>query len=192
MFKKIITSAVLTTALVTGAVAVPGLTQTPAVEAAFSAPLYKQSNSLWSADLMGGGSTIGSVGCAITSVAMALNYKNVTISGAATTPKNFNVWLKGNGGYSGDLIVWGAVPKLSSAVTFQGRYTGNTSLAASTLRTYLDAGNKAVIANVRSGGHWVLLTNHNGGTVFNVNDPGYTQTTYNYSDMVGYAVYTMN
>jgi len=192
MFKKIITSAVLTTALVTGAVAVPGLTQAPAAEAAYSAPLYKQTNSLWSADLMGGGGTIGAEGCVITSVAMALKYENITIGGASTTPKNFNTWLKSNGGYSGDLLVWGAVPKLSSRIVFQGRYTGNTSLSAATLRTYLDAGNKAVIANVRYGGHWVLLTNHNGSTTFNVNDPGYTQYTYNYSDMVGYAVYTIN
>ncbi|MCX7572261.1 C39 family peptidase [Tumebacillus sp. DT12] len=192
MFKKIITSAVLTTALVTGAVAVPGLTQAPVAEAAFNAPLYKQTDSRWSADLMGGGGTIGAEGCVITSVAMALAHKGITISGATTTPKNFNTWLKGNGGYSGDLLVWGAVPKLSSRITFQGRYTGGTSLSASTLRSYLDAGNKAVIAQVRSGSHWVLLKSHNGGTTFYCNDPGYSSTYYTTSNFTGFAVYTIN
>ncbi|MCX7572262.1 C39 family peptidase [Tumebacillus sp. DT12] len=197
MIKKALTSLVLTTALVTGAVAVPGMTQTPAAEANFVAPLYKQTDSRWSADLMGGGGTIGSEGCVITSVAMALAHKGITISGATTTPKNFNTWLKGNGGYSGDNLVWGAVPKLnSSRITFQGRYYGGTStsgsLSSATLRSYLDAGNKAIIAQVRGGAHWVLLTGHNGGLIFACNDPGYSNTSYANTDFTGFAVYTIN
>ncbi|MFD2171559.1 C39 family peptidase [Tumebacillus lipolyticus] len=161
-------------------------------EAAFSAPLFKQNASPWGTALMGGGDTMTKSGCTVSSVAMALRHKGITISGSAADPGTLNTWLKSNGGYSGNLLVWGAVPKLSSKITFDGRYTSGTSLSAATLRSYLDGGNKAIIANVRSGAHWVLLTNHNGGTVFNVNDPGYSTTTHNYSDFVGYGVYTIN
>ncbi|WP_157721938.1 C39 family peptidase [Tumebacillus avium] len=192
MFKKMITSIALSAAVMTATVVTPALVAPQTAEAAFSAPLFKQYSSPWGDDLMGGGNTMSESGCTVTSVAMALRHKGITVSGLAADPGNLNSWLKSNGGYSGNLLVWGAVPKLSSRITFQGRYTSGTSIAASTLRTYLDAGNKAIIANVRSGGHWVLLTGHNGGTVFNVNDPGYSQTTYNYSDIVGYGVYTIN
>ena len=158
----------------------------------FTAPLYKQTDARWAYDRMGGGAYMKDKGCVISDIAMALVYKGITVSGATATPGNVNAWLKGHGGYSGNAVIWSTVNKLSPRVVFQGRYYSNSALSAATLRTYLDAGNKAVIANVRNGGHWVLLTGHNGGTVFNVNDPGYSQATYNYSNIVGYAVYTIN
>jgi hypothetical protein len=192
MFKKMLTSIALSVSVLAATVVVPGMVAPQAAEASFSAPLFKQYSAPWGDDLMGGGDTLAESGCLVTSVAMALRHKGITVSGAAADPGNFNTWLKNNGGYSGNLLVWGAVPKLSSRISFQGRYTSGSSLSAATLRSYLDAGNKAILANVRSGSHWVLLTNHNGGTVFNVNDPGYSQTTYNYSDFVGYGVYTIN
>ncbi len=192
MFKKMLASIALSVTVMAAAVAVPGMVAPQTAEAAFSAPLFKQNASPWGTALMGGGDTMTQSGCTVSSVAMALRHKGITISGSAADPGTLNTWLKSNGGYSGNLLVWGAVPKLSSKITFDGRYTSGPSLSAATLRSYLDGGNKAIIANVRSGAHWVLLTNHNGGTVFNVNDPGYSTTTHNYSDFVGYGVYTIN
>ncbi|TCP55412.1 peptidase C39-like protein [Tumebacillus sp. BK434] len=192
MFKKMITSIALSAAVMTATVVTPALVAPQTAEASFSAPLFKQYDAAWGTDLMGGGDTMTKSGCAVSSVAMALRHKSITVSGSAADPGKLNTWLKSNAGYSGNSIVWGSVTKLSSRISFDGRYTSGTSLSAATLRTYLDGGNKAIIANVRSGGHWVLLTDHNGGTVFNVNDPGYSQSTYNYSDIVGYAVYTIN
>ncbi|ARU61906.1 hypothetical protein CBW65_13340 [Tumebacillus avium] len=192
MFKKLITSIALSAAVMTAAVVTPALVAPQTAEASFSAPLFKQYSSPWGDDLMGGGDTMSESGCTVTSVAMALRHKGILVSGASADPGNLNSWLKSNGGYSGNLLVWGAVPKLSSRISFQGRYYGGTSVAASTLRSYLDAGNKAVIAQVRSGSHWVLLTGHNGGTTFYVNDPGYSTTSYSYSSITGYGIYTIN
>ncbi|ASS76185.1 hypothetical protein CIG75_15380 [Tumebacillus algifaecis] len=193
MFKKMITTIALSAAVMTAAVVTPALVAPQTAEAAFNAPLFKQSNSTWGSDLMGGGDTLSKSGCTVSSVAMALKHKGITVSGSAADPGKLNTWLKANSGYSGNLLVWGSVANLnSSKISFTGRYTSGSSLSAATLRSYLDAGNKAIIANVRSGAHWVLLTDHNGGTVFNVNDPGYTTTTHNYSDFVGYGVYTIN
>ena len=47
-----------------------------------------------------------------------------------------------------------------------------------------------VIANVRSGTHWVLITGAtNNPDVWEVNDPYFSDTTYNYSGMVEFVVY---
>lgn len=195
-FKKFLTSIVLATALVSGSVSVPGLIESPKAEANFLAPMYKQTDSRWSGDIMAGNETIGDIGCAMTSIAMALKFKNITIYGADTTPKNLNSWLKSNSGYdSGGNIYWESIEKLnSSRITFQGRYYGGTttSLSSATLRSYLDAGNKAIIAQVRNGTHWVLLRGHNGGLIFAVNDPAYSNTSYANTDFTGFAVYTIN
>lgn len=192
MFKKLFVTLALSTAVMTAAVVTPDLVAPQKAEASFNTWLYKQYSSPWGDDLMGGGDTMSESGCLVTSAAMALHHKNIAIYGLAADPGSLNSWLKSNGGYSGNLMVWSALPKLSSRITFQGRYTSGTSLSASTLRSYLDAGNKAIMANVRSGGHWVLLTGHNGGTTFYVNDPGYSTTSYSYSSIVGYGVYTIN
>jgi hypothetical protein len=46
-----------------------------------------------------------------------------------------------------------------------------------------------IIANVRGGSHWVLLTSHASGTTFNVHDPGFDQATYDTSEMLVFSVY---
>jgi hypothetical protein len=196
MIHKFVATAFIAAAALGGVVSPQSFEAPKAAETqkkkAFTALLYKQADARWAYDKMGGGAYMRDKGCVISDIAMALAYKGITVSGATATPGNVNLWLKGHGGYSGNSVIWSTVNRLSSRVVFQGRYYSNTDLSAATLRTYLDAGNKVVIANVRNGGHWVLLTGHNGGTVFNVNDPGYSQVTYNYSDFVGYAVYTIN
>lgn len=191
MFKKLATSIALSAAVLTATVVTPGLIAPQTAEAAFNAPMFKQNDAPWGDNLMGGGATIADAGCAITSIAMALRHKGIQIAGEPAQPGRFNTWLKNHNGYSGNSIIWGSVENLNSRITHNGRYYGGTSLSAATLRNYLNSGNKAVIANVRNGSHWVLLTNHNGGTTFNVNDPDYSTTSYTYGSMTGYSVYTI-
>ena len=97
-----------------------------------------------------------------------------------------------NGGYSKNDLNWTAVPKLSSRITWVGRYYEGQSLSAPTVRSYVDAGNYAVFAQVRNGDHWVLLTADNGGTTFFCSDPGYSFASYDYRQITGYRLYKVN
>jgi hypothetical protein len=109
------------------------------------------------------------------------------------TPKNLNAWLKAHAGYDGNNIRWQTLNQLTAHVRFQDRYKHQHDLSADDLRARLDAGNKAIVANVHQGGHWVLLTGHNGDTTFYCEDPGDSTThSYCYRDFAGYAVYTMD
>ena len=102
------------------------------------------------------------------------------INGATPNPSNLNTWLQNNGGYSNCLLVWSAVSKLG--VTYQGKTTDKNAM-----KNYVSSG-YGVILNVRSGGHWVLATGHTSAG-FNVNDPGFTQTTYGNADVGEAAIY---
>eukprot|EP01147_Barroeca_monosierra_P005289 gene5289-7061_t len=142
--------------------------------------LYKQCDPSWGSDRLGTSSnTICSAGCAMSSVAMILRTKGLNFN-----PGSLNNWLIKNGGYeSGDLLVWGSVNKLG-VITFQA--IENPDL--STLIKGVNACH-GIVANVRGGSHWVLLTSYAGNGVFNVNDPGFSTTQYNFSEMLRFAVY---
>lgn len=143
--------------------------------------LYKQCDSKWSNEQLGTCShTICSAGCAMSSVAMILQTK-----GAGKNPSSLNSWLKGHGGYSGGCnINWASVNSLGK-ITFIGKQPKATE---TDICNGLKKGH-GLVANVRGGGHWVLLTGCRGGGVFDVNDPGYSTTTYKKSDIVDLAVY---
>ena len=71
-------------------------------------PMFKQCNSKWGNDKVGSTSnTICGVGCALSSVAMAL-----AGIGKSYDPGTLNVWLKSNSGYSGTSINWASVKNL--------------------------------------------------------------------------------
>jgi len=162
-----------------------------------SPPLYKQTDSRWAYEVMGpGGGYLKDFGCAVTSLAMALAGKGITINGQTADPKNLNQWLINNGGYSyGGYLNWSAVVGLlSNRITNHTLYGGGTSLSAATLRSNLDSG-KVVIAKIRlSNGsdHWILLTGHNGGTTFYTNDPSQAVSSRNYSQFLSYSVYSIS
>ena len=143
--------------------------------------LYKQCDSQWSGQTLGTCSqTICSAGCAMSSVAMILQTK-----GAGQNPSTLNSWLKNNGGYSGGCnINWASVNAFGK-ITFIGKQPGATE---TDICNGLKAGH-GLVANVHNGGHWVLLTGCRGGGVFDVNDPGYSTTTYTKSEIVDLAVY---
>jgi len=71
---------------------------------------YNQRYWKWGSTTLGfGPSTIASAGCFLTSCAMMLATYNLTINGYLTDPLNLNTWLKGHSGFSGDLLVFGAI-----------------------------------------------------------------------------------
>lgn len=90
-------------------------------------------------------------------------------------PSTLNAWLKGHGGYvSGDLFVWTSINSLG--LTYVNK------VANSQIKANLDAGH-VVICNVHNGGHWVLAYSYSGDNI-NVNDPGYSTTSYAISQIV--------
>jgi len=141
---------------------------------------YKQCDSRWGSQKLGTCSdTICSSGCAMSSVAMILATK-----GAGKDPSSLNSWLKSHGGYSsGCLINWASVDALGYT-----KYQGKQTPTETEMCNGIKAGH-GLVANVHNGGHWVLLTGCKGNGVFEVNDPGYSTTTYKKSDIVGLAVY---
>jgi LysM repeat protein len=151
------------------------------------APYFSQADARWGNDQMGGGRTLQSGGCAVTSVSSALAQYNILIDGELANPKTFNAWLNRNGGYAGEhgnSIVWGVVEKLSPDVHLKGLYGKRPLLL---MQHQLDEG-YSIIANVHEGEHWVLLTGHR-GKVFPCMDPGFSSESYRYAEIVGSAVY---
>ena len=147
-----------------------------------SSPLYKQCDDRWRNNKLGSSSTICAVGCLMSSVASGMAGAGKTINGQTVTPSVLNSFLLSNGGYSGNLYVWGTVER------FGLRYEGQTT-DKGTLRTNICA-NKMVILNVKNGGHWVLATGYDGDT-FNVNDSGATRYTYPSGEVVRGATYRL-
>lgn len=71
---------------------------------------YNQKHKAWGNQLLGfGPDTIAQSGYFLTSCAMMLATYNLTINGSIVNPLNLNNWLKVNNGFSGDLLIFGAL-----------------------------------------------------------------------------------
>ncbi len=71
---------------------------------------YNQRYKGWHTYTLGfGPDTIGQSGCFLTSSAMMLATYNLTTYGSLVNPLNLNTWLKNNGGFSHDLIIFSAL-----------------------------------------------------------------------------------
>ncbi len=143
-------------------------------------PLYKQCGQSWSNDRLGSSSTICAVGCLMTSVSSGMAGFGKSISGQTPNPRNLNSFLRSNGGYSGNLFVWGAVSRFGLS------YEGQTSDHNAIKRAI--CANKIVVLNVNGGGHWVLATGYDGSTYF-VNDSGYSRSSYTQGQVVRAGIY---
>jgi len=123
----------------------------------------------------------------MSSVAMSIATYGEMIYGDLADPGSLNKWLTSNHGYaSGDLIVWAAIDALGGPVFFNSSVT---TLSTSQLGQ-LVGDCQPVIANVRNGTHWVLVTGATSDpNVWYVNDPGFSQDTYQYSTMLRFIVY---
>ena len=146
-----------------------------------TAPTYKQCNSAWGSKVMATKS-VCRVGCLMSSVAAGMASAGKKINGQTATPGSLHDFLKRNGGYSGNLFVWGAVSRFGLS------YQGQPSSSA-TIKSAICA-NRIVILNVNGGGHWVLATGYDGNT-YSVMDPGYSRSSYTTSQVVRAGIYTV-
>ena len=147
-----------------------------------SCPVYKQCDSRWGGDKLGSDSTICKVGCLMSSVSSAMAGYGKTINGQTATPQTLNSFLKSNGGYQGNLFIWGAVSRFG--LVYEGQPTDKTAI-----KNAVCAG-KIAILNVNNGGHWVLATSANDAG-FGVNDSGYSKTSYSNAEVVRAGIYRL-
>uniref|UniRef100_A0A7S1G6Z6 Peptidase C39-like domain-containing protein n=1 Tax=Bicosoecida sp. CB-2014 TaxID=1486930 RepID=A0A7S1G6Z6_9STRA len=151
--------------------------------------LYKQCGESWSGHALGTSSnTICSAGCAMSSVAMSLATYHEKVGGQRPTPGTLNAWLTDNGGYDdGDLIIWNSVASQGKLhMASDSASMSPADIKAATHRC------EPVIANVRDGSHWVLITGYDSddASTFYVNDPGFDQSSYDHSGMSHFVVYS--
>eukprot|EP01113_Clastostelium_recurvatum_P030920 TRINITY_DN380_c0_g1_i3.p1 TRINITY_DN380_c0_g1~~TRINITY_DN380_c0_g1_i3.p1 ORF type:complete len:193 (-),score=48.85 TRINITY_DN380_c0_g1_i3:92-628(-) len=145
--------------------------------------LFKQCDQRWGSHRLGtSGDTICSAGCAMSSLAMILNTYGEQ-AGGAIDPGTLNAWLTAHGGYAdGDELEWAAANSLGPV-----KFVSSAYMSVAQLQAAVDK-KQPVIVNVRNGGHWVLVVGYDGST-FNVNDPGFSVSTYAYSGMSGFRLY---
>jgi len=151
---------------------------------------FNQYDPAWKAELIGT-KTIGAVGCAMTSVTNGLKSRvdKITVGGAEVdvNPANVNKFLKEHNGYDGNLIKWAAIG--TAGLTVHMIYNRNiNSPTFAELKTEIE-GCKAVILNVRNGGHWVLATAAAADDKFDVKDPGFDSTSYGIADVKRAIIY---
>ena len=153
-------------------------------EATCSYASYSQCDAKWGDVKLGASTnTICHAGCAMTSVAMFLQSAGNNIN-----PLQLNEFLISDGGYaSKDLIIWSAVDA-QFHVNFQGF---NSNPTVDGIKQGLENCH-GLIANVRDGSHWVLITGYVSDETFNVHDPGFNTQTYDLSDISQYATYVKN
>ncbi|HEY4844393.1 MAG TPA: C39 family peptidase [Candidatus Dormibacteraeota bacterium] len=173
----------LRVAAVAAAIAVASALGGPVVASAdssMSIAVMGQQDGAWAGAPLGSSATdtIGSAGCAITSVTMMLRYY-----GMNTDPGAFNAWLTGNGGYAyDDQLIWDAVTRYSNGrVAFSGWIGPDLGV----IDGELDAG-RPVVAEVRLGGnqHFVLLVGYTTDGGIQINDPWFADTV-KFSDRYG-------
>lgn len=158
-----------------GAIAVASALGSPvgaAADSSMSIAVMGQQEAAWAGAPLGtsASESIGSAGCAITSVTMMLRYY-----GMDTDPGAFNAWLTANGGYAyDDQLIWDAVTRYSGGrVAFSGWLGPDLGV----IGAELDAG-RPVVAEVRLGvnQHFVLLTGYTTEGGIEMNDPWFADS----------------
>jgi hypothetical protein len=123
--------------------------------------------------------TIGSSGCAITSIAMAM-----TSSVTNLDPGVLNTYLKNNGGYaSGCLVIWDSADEIDGPGGFQ-YYGSGTVGSAANMKSLIDSGKFSVVKSTRFLSHFVVVIGYaNSGTAlsdFYYLDPQDISATFHY------------
>lgn len=181
--KRLLAAIRLRPAVVASAIAL-GVTMSSQVgalaDSSISVPVIGQQAGAWAGTPLGTSATdtIGSAGCAVTSVAMMLRYYGVN-----TDPAAFNAWLTANGGYAfDDQLIWSAVTSYSGGRVAFSAWTGPD---LGLIQNELDS-DRPVVAEVRLNGnqHFVLITGYSaqGGLV--INDPWFADSV-NFADRYG-------
>lgn len=137
-------------------------------------PMYNQEDETWSDDQLGDceNTTIGSAGCAISSVAMVFKYYGVN-----TNPQDMNNWSKKNEGYNpgGCNVRWNIVDKRSDGIV---DWIGKLSTDLDQIKSELDNGYPVIakvmipLASGGKTGHFVVITGYSDSeSKFYINDP---------------------
>lgn len=152
---------------------------------------WKQYDPQW-ANVKLGPSTVGKIGCAMTSVAIQIMRSGVsTTLGASFNPGTFAIELAKVGGFdSRGNINWASATRIAPSFHWTGtRVYG--SVSPSTIDSLVKQGNY-VILNVKNGRHWVAVDRVEGNKVY-MFDPGSGGTevgqTYGLNSIVGYTLY---
>lgn len=159
---------------------------------------WKQGDPAWSTITIGNtNSTIGGVGCLVTSVSMLIAKSGVAVNvDGDFNPGTFVQKLNQVGGFQGANFVWGAVEKVAPNFQYVGKsYVSGQSQQQklSTLQGLLDQGHY-VVAEVKgnTGQHWVAIDGINGSTVLMM-DPASQSTSmwqeYNWANTSQYAYF---
>lgn len=159
---------------------------------------WKQGDPAWSTITIGNtNSTIGGVGCLVTSVSMLIAKSGVAVNvDGDFNPGTFVQKLNQVGGFQGANFVWGAVSDVAPNFKFVSKvYVSGQSQQQklSTLQGLLDQG-YYVVAEVKgnTGQHWVAIDGINGSTVLMM-DPASQSTSmwqeYNWANTSQYAYF---
>lgn len=175
-------------------------------------PMFKQCDSKWGKDVMQV-EDVCQVGCFMSSVSMALSGRGITVptstdsSSVPSNPGTLNAWLKTHNGYvPTDLLDASVIPKLSPRVSLGADYMHKTNdLSYQQVAALMASGNKAVVANVHNGRHFVLLKGYLANALlpayantnmsnaaFACNDPGFDTPSYTHADIVGYRIFSIS
>lgn len=159
---------------------------------------WKQGDPAWSTITIGNtNSTIGGVGCLVTSVSMLIAKSGVAVNvDGDFNPGTFVQKLNQVGGFQGANFVWGSVSDVAPNFKFVSKvYVSGQSQQQklSTLQGLLDQG-YYVVAEVKgnTGQHWVAIDGINGSTVLMM-DPASQSTSmwqeYNWANTSQYAYF---
>ena len=155
---------------VSGATATPTPTQSntggttknnPPAVSTNGVPLFKQGDPQWSNEKLGSSSTIGEVGCAMTSTAMVLS----KLKGQCVYPNELNSYLMKNGGYSGNCIVWDVAARYVGSSRTWRNYTKDV------IDDELNSG-RPMVVSVKEYGHWVCIAGRESDGNYIIHDPG--------------------
>jgi hypothetical protein len=126
-----------------------------------SVPQFYQTDEPWDAARLGScAPSVGSSGCAVTSLAMVFKY-----FGVETDPGALNTWLREHHGYaSGCLIYWPSAADIDpSRVT----WVGTAGEDWNRLKSELDSGNPVVLeVHVGGSSHFIVATGHSADTFY--------------------------
>jgi len=156
-------------------------------------PRFLQCDPKWGNDQMGvkgpgEQATICREGCAMTSLTMALNGLGLYINDTQLDPGVMNSWLQANDGYTcagGDCnnLVLDAPERIpGSPLVFLGE---KEKPSMEVLTEYANSDREVILAHVRNSSHFVYVRPSDQGSkgVFNVLDPNFNVSTYEYDDI---------
>ncbi|MDD2822788.1 MAG: C39 family peptidase [Candidatus Daviesbacteria bacterium] len=136
---------------------------------------YCQNDPRWKNSPMGTKGTIGGVGCLLNCATMSVSYY-----GFKETPLTLNEKMTQNGGYQdGNLLIWGAIPKLFAGLKYSGKWSNSQALTQDQMNQIRGAIDKGFpvflqIDTIPSTSafdeHWILAIGYDGDD-FIVQDP---------------------